>query len=240
MDLIKFQNLIKFCKSNISLDPGKLTTLENSVSGLVFKIFYSGPTQPNIDEEVNLLRWTNFWESELKHYNNQSKPYMKSLDFLENYIKNKNNLSGNKIVQSEDIFLASYLLEKGFSEANYQILSKWARSALQGFILPNPKEAHPQPQDNKSKKADRKDKNENKKQTKNESKSAGSGGGKLKILCLHGYRQSGQGFRTKTGSFRKATTKFAEYSFVTAPHRVLNTADGGEIEEDQGLINKFR
>ena len=235
MDLIKFQNLIKYCKSSVLLDAGKLTTLENSVPGLIFKIFYSGQNQPKLEEEVSLLRWTNFWESELKHYNNQSKPYLKSLDFLENHVKNTNNLSGNKIAQCEDIFLASYILEKGINEVNYQKLSQWARSTLQGFTLPNPKDAL-LTQDNKSKKSDRKEKNESKKQNKNESKSVS--GGKLKLLCLHGYRQSGQGFRTKTGSFRKATTKFAEYSFVTAPHRVLNTADGGEIEEDQGWINR--
>ena len=60
---------------------------------------------------------------------------------------------------------------------------------------------------------------------------------KLKLLCLHGYRQSGKAAREKLGSFRKAVNdtfekkkqlqinsisfqvgKVAELDFVTAPH----------------------
>ena len=40
----------------------------------------------------------------------------------------------------------------------------------------------------------------------------------LKILCLHGYRQSGEQFRTKTGGFRKLFKKKCEYVFINAPH----------------------
>ena len=40
----------------------------------------------------------------------------------------------------------------------------------------------------------------------------------LKILCLHGYRQSGEQFRTKTGGFRKLFKKKCEYVFIDAPH----------------------
>ncbi|XP_053684653.1 esterase AAEL000016 [Sabethes cyaneus] len=41
---------------------------------------------------------------------------------------------------------------------------------------------------------------------------------KLKILALHGYRQNGDAFRSKLGSFRKFINKYAELVFVTAPH----------------------
>lgn len=41
---------------------------------------------------------------------------------------------------------------------------------------------------------------------------------KLKILALHGYRQNGDGFKSKLGSFRKFINKYAELVFVTAPH----------------------
>lgn len=41
---------------------------------------------------------------------------------------------------------------------------------------------------------------------------------KLKILALHGYRQNGDGFKSKLGSFRKFIGKHAELVFVTAPH----------------------
>lgn len=49
----------------------------------------------------------------------------------------------------------------------------------------------------------------------------------LKVLCLHGYRQSGQGFRTKTGGMRKHLKKRCEYVFVDAPHQIPETEDLG-------------
>ena len=57
---------------------------------------------------------------------------------------------------------------------------------------------------------------------------------KLKILCLHGYRQSGSGFKAKLGMFRKALDKKAEFEFVCAPHRIPrpNAAKVKEEEEE--------
>jgi hypothetical protein len=41
----------------------------------------------------------------------------------------------------------------------------------------------------------------------------------LRILCLHGYRQNGNIFREKTGSFRKLLKKHvAEFVYIDAPH----------------------
>lgn len=50
---------------------------------------------------------------------------------------------------------------------------------------------------------------------------------KLRFLCLHGYRQNGDTFKGKIGSFRKSIAKYAEFVFVSAPHPVspLVTAD---------------
>uniref|UniRef100_A0A914W0G6 Serine hydrolase FSH domain-containing protein n=1 Tax=Plectus sambesii TaxID=2011161 RepID=A0A914W0G6_9BILA len=42
---------------------------------------------------------------------------------------------------------------------------------------------------------------------------------KLKILCLHGYRQNDAAFREKTGSLRKIFKKYADFVFITAPHK---------------------
>lgn len=39
----------------------------------------------------------------------------------------------------------------------------------------------------------------------------------LKLLCLHGYRQTGVSFREKTGAFRKLLKKHAEFVFITSP-----------------------
>ncbi|XP_017101841.2 esterase CG5412 [Drosophila bipectinata] len=41
---------------------------------------------------------------------------------------------------------------------------------------------------------------------------------KVKVLCLHGYRQNGDAFKNKLGSFRKFASKYAEFVFISAPH----------------------
>lgn len=51
---------------------------------------------------------------------------------------------------------------------------------------------------------------------------------KLKILAFHGYRQNGTVFRAKIGSFRKAVAKYAQLTFISAPHKVLNDGSGSE------------
>ncbi len=62
---------------------------------------------------------------------------------------------------------------------------------------------------------------------------------KLRLLCLHGYVQSGALFRERTGSLRKALKSVAEFEFVDAPHDASgafpetsapSAADGGEGE----------
>ncbi len=55
---------------------------------------------------------------------------------------------------------------------------------------------------------------------------------KLRILCLHGYRQTAAAFRGKIGSFRKGLSSLAEFAFVDAPLVVPQA--GGEEEEGRG------
>ncbi|CAJ0932092.1 unnamed protein product, partial [Mesorhabditis belari] len=53
---------------------------------------------------------------------------------------------------------------------------------------------------------------------------------KLKILCLHGYRQNDVFFREKTGGMRKMFKKFADFHFVNAPHvPSVTSEDRGEV-----------
>ncbi|KRT81624.1 hypothetical protein AMK59_5538 [Oryctes borbonicus] len=58
---------------------------------------------------------------------------------------------------------------------------------------------------------------------------------KLKILCIHGYRQNAEVFKQKTGSFRKMVHKWAEFTYITAPHKVLfvNNLETDEIDVQQ-------
>jgi hypothetical protein len=41
---------------------------------------------------------------------------------------------------------------------------------------------------------------------------------KVKVLCLHGYRQDGNALKSKLGSFRKIAGKYSVFEFVDAPH----------------------
>lgn len=59
---------------------------------------------------------------------------------------------------------------------------------------------------------------------------------KLRVLAIHGYRQNGDVFHQKTGSFRKMVHKWAQFTYITAPHKVvmvddLNNADKVDITQ---------
>ena len=56
---------------------------------------------------------------------------------------------------------------------------------------------------------------------------------KLRVLCIHGYRQNERLFREKSGGLRKLLKKYVEFLFVTAPHEIL---EGGNlaVAEDEG------
>ncbi|XP_055928970.1 esterase OVCA2-like isoform X1 [Argiope bruennichi] len=54
---------------------------------------------------------------------------------------------------------------------------------------------------------------------------------KLKILCLHGYRQDAESFKDKIGGFRKTIKSTAELVFVDAPHEIPSESCVSAIEE---------
>lgn len=54
---------------------------------------------------------------------------------------------------------------------------------------------------------------------------------KLHVLALHGYRQNGEVFRQKTGSFRKLVHKWARFTYITAPHKVIMVDDLENINQ---------
>ncbi|RDD47064.1 Esterase OVCA2 [Trichoplax sp. H2] len=55
---------------------------------------------------------------------------------------------------------------------------------------------------------------------------------KLKILCVHGYRQSDKIFAEKTGALRKGLKKLATFTYFTAPNQVLQDSDGNDCNDD--------
>ncbi|KAK2823353.1 hypothetical protein Q7C36_019953 [Tachysurus vachellii] len=48
---------------------------------------------------------------------------------------------------------------------------------------------------------------------------------RLRILCIHGYRQSSASFREKTGALRKLLKKQCELVYIDAPHAVPTSND---------------
>ncbi|KAK4880896.1 hypothetical protein RN001_004215 [Aquatica leii] len=56
---------------------------------------------------------------------------------------------------------------------------------------------------------------------------------KLKILAIHGYRQNGEVFKQKTGSFRKIVNKWAHFIFITAPHQVVTVPSRDKLDETE-------
>lgn len=61
---------------------------------------------------------------------------------------------------------------------------------------------------------------------------------KLKILCVHGYRQSDKIFAEKTGALRKGLKKLATFTYFTAPHQVLQDTEGNSCG-DEGHPGQF-
>lgn len=57
--------------------------------------------------------------------------------------------------------------------------------------------------------------------------------GKLKVLCLHGYRQNSKIFRERSGGFRKLFKKNIDFTFVTAPHVIPEDDNLARPEEDR-------
>lgn len=56
---------------------------------------------------------------------------------------------------------------------------------------------------------------------------------KLNVLCLHGYRQNAESFKSKTGSFRKSCKSYAKFHFVDAPHLAKPLTEGDEPLDEQ-------
>lgn len=51
-------------------------------------------------------------------------------------------------------------------------------------------------------------------------------GAKLRLLCLHGYRQDALTFRSKIGSLRKAMKNRADFIFIDGPYPIKETENG--------------
>lgn len=57
--------------------------------------------------------------------------------------------------------------------------------------------------------------------------------GKLRVLCLHGYRQNENSFRERTGGLRKLLKRELEFVFVAAPHVIPEPENVARPAEQQ-------
>ncbi|XP_019747473.1 esterase OVCA2 [Hippocampus comes] len=55
----------------------------------------------------------------------------------------------------------------------------------------------------------------------------------LRVLCVHGYRQSGASFREKTGALRKLLKTKVHLVYVDAPHLLAQESVGGTCDGDR-------
>ena len=56
---------------------------------------------------------------------------------------------------------------------------------------------------------------------------------KLKVLCLHGYRQNETTFRERTGALRKLLKKHIDFVFISAPHEIPEPVNLSRPEEER-------
>ena len=58
-------------------------------------------------------------------------------------------------------------------------------------------------------------------------------GTKLKVLCIHGYRQNEKLFRERSGGLRKLLKKHIDFIFLTAPHEIPEEINLARAQEDR-------
>lgn len=56
---------------------------------------------------------------------------------------------------------------------------------------------------------------------------------KLRVLCLHGYRQNGTVFRERTGALRKLLKRHVDFVFISATHIIPNEENMARLPEQQ-------
>lgn len=56
---------------------------------------------------------------------------------------------------------------------------------------------------------------------------------KLKVLCIHGYRQNEKLFREKSGGLRKLLKKYVDFVFLSAPHEIPDEVNLARAEEER-------
>jgi len=195
-----------------------------SVSGLAATTsFLAGPLNPL--QEARLLQARGFVDSELRPFAAGSRQLSRSLAALEAFLNQEayKGLFGGEKLWAGDVVLAAPLLARHITIqtalSSLPLLSSWLSRVKEE--LPDLAARLQQLHQCQPKKVEAPKNPKGRGEAKGkEKKVTPTGPRKLKLLCLHGYRQSGKAAREKLGSFRKAVGKVAELDFVTAPHNI--------------------
>jgi predicted esterase len=62
----------------------------------------------------------------------------------------------------------------------------------------------------------------------------------LKILCLHGFTQNAELFRSKTGALRQELKSVAELQYVDAPHVLPKRSDKPRVDAQGQVVEIVR
>jgi len=207
-------------KISLIVSPG----IEIYGSGAICK-YLMDLASPNLIDQSKTLQWISFVDSEISPYPPGSKQMGRSLEYLEGVLSENKFLSSSSFSPT-DIFVGFPLLSlspKIFS--SFPHISTWLGIVKQETKpLSEQLEDARKPSELGEKTATKGKKDGKEKKGKNDAgkKQANSTPTvrKLRILCIHGYRQNGKTSREKLGSFRKLVGKQAELEFVTAPHKI--------------------
>jgi len=174
-------------------------------------------------DNTKLIQWTDFADSEVRCYQPGSFQMRRSLEYLEKVLQCSQFLRGDELTAC-DLLVGSTVLSLVSGVHDLPFLASWLSKVQKEVQVLTNHQLTPCPknvQTSKSKKTSNKSKNSVKLPVSPSPR-------KLRLLCIHGYRQSGKTFKEKLGSFRKLVSKQAELEFMTAPHLVP-----GEEEADQ-------
>jgi len=217
---IPVESLIAEDVKQITFNQGSELFLEGSPS---ICAYLANTISQSEKHQAKTMQWTSFASSEICPYPASSKQMTRSLQYLETILADKPSLgllAYDMIVGFPLLQLPAQVMERFPRTHKWLELVKTMSTPHSTQLQQHLEEAIP--------KKEAKKKPDNKKEkAKVEEKKR-----KLKVLCIHGYRQSGKSAREKLGSFRKLVGKYADLDFVTAPH--LIPSDNPDEQDQYG------
>jgi len=224
---IEMQKTDSCLKLSLAIRPG----LEVLGSGAICNYLVDTDSCQDIVSQSVVVQWISFVDSELSPYPPGSRQMDRSLCFLEEKLSKYNHLSSNNF-SAVDVIVGFPLLSLPSQICSpYPKLVNWLASVKEETKAVSDQLVVGKLSEQGEKPAGKvkKDGKPSKGKSKVEKKTALR---KLRILCIHGYRQNSKTFREKLGSFRKLVSKHALLEFVTAPNII--PSDNPDEQEQYG------